>query len=278
MPRRRRTLARAAVLWVVVVPLLGSTLLERPRADAAFVRLLTTDALMHAPRGDAAGVFRFARAVNSYRIDDTRAYIDEIYRLAPLVGLDPAILIGQSALETGYWRGKFWLSDLNPAGIGIYNDDQPRSFHWATGVDAARGHVYHLYTYAAGVPPPGHLLYPFRTLTPGVEGAVRLGYAGTKTTIRSLEGSWALLPLYALGLCNKANEILGYAQDTAPTATPTATGTRTATPSATAIPPPLPVRRVAASGGNDPRRAVDGDPGTSWAVLGGGTPPGEHAL
>lgn len=276
IPRLSVTLRIVVLCLVVAIPLLATVTLDRPPAEAGFVRLQTWDKLMHAPRGDAAGVFRFARAVNSYRIDDTRAYINEIYRLAPLVGLDPAILIGQSALETGYWRGKFWISDLNPAGIGIYNDDQPTSFHWATGTDAARGHIYHLYTYAAGVPKSGHILYQYRHLTPGVDGAVRLGYAGTKTTIQSLEGSWALMDLYALGLCNKANEILGYAEQTAPTATRTPSRTATRTPTttptraATATATPRSVSGTSASDGNDPQRTLDRNLDTSWAIIGDG--------
>jgi len=221
----RTTLARTIAVWIVVALLVGGVAaLSSPATRAALVPLQPADALMHAPRGDADGVFRFAEAVGSARLPDTRAYLDEIYRLAPLVGLDPAILIGQSALETGYWRGKFWVSDLNPAGIGITDDNQPTSFHWATGTDAARGHIYHLYVYAAGVPPAGHILDQYRALDPRVQNAVDAGYAGTKTTIQSLEGSWATMSLYAQGLCNKANEILGYAERT------TTTPTRTSTP------------------------------------------------
>lgn len=225
----RSTLARSLAVWLAVALLVGGVAaLSSPATRAAFVPLQPADALMHAPRGDADGVYRFAEAVGSARLPDTRAYLDEIYRLAPLVGLDPAILVGQSALETGYWRGKFWVSDLNPAGIRITNDDQPTSFHWATGADAARGHIYHLYVYAAGVPPAGHLLDQYRALDPRVQNAVDAGYAGTKTTIQSLEGSWATMSLYAQGLCNKANEILGYAERT--TTTPTRTSTATPLP------------------------------------------------
>jgi len=228
----RTTLARMIAVWLAVAMLVGAAAtLDSPPSRAAFVALQPSDTLMHAPRGDADGIYRFAVAVGSARLSDTRAYIDEIYRLAPLVGLDPAILIGQSALETGYWRGKFWLSDLNPAGIGITDDNQPTSFHWATGTDAARGHIYHLYLYAAGVPPAGHILHQYRALDPRIQNAVDAGYAGTKTTIQSLEGSWATMSLYARGLCNKGNEILGYAEDTAPPATRTPTRTATRTPS-----------------------------------------------
>ena len=68
----------------------------------------------------------------------------------------------------------------------------------------------------------------YRALDPRVQNAVDAGYAGTKTTIQSLEGSWATMALYARGLCNKANEILGYAERT--TTTPTRTSTPTPLP------------------------------------------------
>jgi hypothetical protein len=104
-------------------------------------------------------------------------------------------------------------------------------------------------------------LYQYRNLTPGVENAVRLGYAGTKTTIQSLEGSWALMSLYAKGLCNKGNEILNFIDRTSPTSTPTATAT------------PRAIATLTASDGNDPLRTTDRDLSTSWAILGNGTPP-----
>ena len=138
MSQCQKTFVRATALGLVVSILFGSVMLLSENAGkAAFTPLQPSDKLIHAPRGDAAGMFRFAKAVGSLRLDDTRAYINEIYKLAPQVGLDPAILIAQSALETGYWRGKFWVSSLNPAGLHIYDDDQPTSFYWATGTDAA---------------------------------------------------------------------------------------------------------------------------------------------
>jgi hypothetical protein len=263
MSNRAPVIQRLFVGWLVVAVIAGlASVRDVSRTGATFTALQPADNLMHTMRGDPAGVYRFAQAVGSYRLGDTRAYINEIYRLAPQVGLDPAIMIGQSALETGYWKGRFWLSSLNPAGIGIYDDFQPTSFYWATGTDAARGHIYHLYTYAAGVPPPGHILYQYRNLTPGVENAVRLGFAGTKTTIQSLEGSWALMSLYAKGLCNKGNEILNFIDRTSPTATAT----------------PRAIATLTASDGNNPLRTTDRDLNTSWAIIGYGVPPARGYL
>lgn len=259
-----RTICGVLAVWILVSAFIGAGLLvPQPKTEAAFPALKPTDQLIGPPRGTAAGVIRLAVALGSYRLADVKDYVNEIYRLAPIVGLDPAILIGQSALETGYWKGKFWISSLNPAGIGIYDDNQPHSFYWASGANAARGHIYHLYTYARGVPPANHILHQYRAFTPGVQGAVRLGYAGTRHTIESLEGSWALMSLYALGLCNKGNEIMRFGEWSEPTATPTATAIANSGLTAS----------TTASAGNQPERTQDGYRSTSWAILGNGSIP-----
>ena len=71
-----------------------------------------------APRigGAGAGVGAQAEAT---RPEELRAYVMEVYRLAPLVGIDPAIVVAQSAHETGWWQSPAWTDHLNPAGIGI---------------------------------------------------------------------------------------------------------------------------------------------------------------
>jgi hypothetical protein len=65
------------------------------------------DRLIAAPRGNPATAIEFAERVESSRIADVRAYITEVYRLAPIVGLDPSIIVAQSAHETGYWKSAF---------------------------------------------------------------------------------------------------------------------------------------------------------------------------
>ncbi len=253
MTLQRRQLLLFATVLITILSLFGSGwVAPQTESASAWKPLQPADRLIGPARGNPEGVVRLALTLGSARPDQVSEYAYEIYRLAPQVGLDPAILIAQSALETGYWKGKFWKSSLNPAGIGIYNDNQPHSFYWANGVDAARGHIYHMYSYAVGIPQPDSILYLYRNLTPSTDGITRLGYAGTKQTIQSLEGSWALMPLYARGLCNKGNEILQFIERTQPPP----------------VPASLPVVSVSATGGNDPARTLDGSPTSNWAVAG----------
>ena len=54
-----------------------------PHAQAA-VLLASSDPILGPPRGTPEKVMRFAQEKQSTRIADTRAYIYEVYRLAPL--------------------------------------------------------------------------------------------------------------------------------------------------------------------------------------------------
>lgn len=256
--------ARLASAWLILALVLGlSSIRDPPEATAlGTMPMRTSDPLLGPPRGEPEMVIDFAERVGSVRMADVRAYVYEIFRLAPIVGLDPAIMIGQSALEMNYWRDPYWRDHLNAAGIGIFHSGAP-SFTWNNGTDAARGHIFHLYVYAAGVPSPNHILYQYRNLTPSISGILSKGYAGTTHTIAQLEGRWALMSQYAQGLVNKGNEILGTWKPPTPTPTPTA--------------PPRDVASSVASDGNDPGRAYDQNLGTSWAILGAGTiPSGGH--
>ena len=77
------------------------------------------DPLLAAPRGSAVRALASALRAEARRPEDLRAYLMEVYRLAPLVGIDPAIVVAQSAHETGWWQSPAWTDHLNPAGIGI---------------------------------------------------------------------------------------------------------------------------------------------------------------
>ncbi|HKG25793.1 MAG TPA: hypothetical protein VKB09_09100, partial [Thermomicrobiales bacterium] len=110
------------------------------------------DALSGAPRGDLVAAAACAQAHGALRPDDVTAYLAEVFRLAPLAKLDPAIVVAQSAEETGYWTSDWWNNRLNPAGIGITGDpaENAASRTWDTGTDAARAQIVHLYLYAVG--------------------------------------------------------------------------------------------------------------------------------
>jgi hypothetical protein len=70
------------------------------------------------PRGEPDTAIAVAESHSAEHIGEVRAYLRELYRLAPQVGLDPAILTARSVLETGYWSEPGWVNKLNPGAIG----------------------------------------------------------------------------------------------------------------------------------------------------------------
>ena len=132
----------------------------------------------------------------------------EVYRLAPEVGLDPAMVIAQSALETGWWQSPAWTDHLNPAGIGVTGPDVA-SPTWESGVDAARAQLVHLFLYAAGPIPPDHPLAPFIALDPRYEAALEAGRSGSATRLADLAGSWATDPEYAERVAQVGSRLFG---------------------------------------------------------------------
>lgn len=176
-------------------------------AAGAVVPMLPGDPLLGPSRGNADSAIAFAMRYGARRPGDVSAYISEVYRLAPQLGLDPAIVVAQSALETDTWRTDYWANHLNPAGIGITYWGQP-SYTWSNGTDAARGHLVHLALYATGPINPGHILYPYRHLDPRYDAALAAGYAGSTRTIADLTGRWATDPVYHQKIAGRGNDIL----------------------------------------------------------------------
>src|SRR5690606_22785910 len=105
------------------------------------------------------------------RLDQVEAFVREVYRLCGAVGLDAAILVAHSAVETGDarrgggWLSPAWTERLNPSGIGI-TDGGDLGYRFASGVEAARAHVVHHYVYARGDVPPSSPLAPYVGLDP----------------------------------------------------------------------------------------------------------------
>ena len=167
-----------------------------------------TDPLLGPARGAPERVMAVAEAAGALRPAEVRAYVAEVYRLAPVVGLDPAVVVAQSAHETGFWRSPAWRDFLNPAGLGITGPDA-ESPTWATGAEAARGQIVHLYLYAVGEIGPDHPLAPYRPLDPRYEAALGAGRAGSARTIADLAGRWAVDPRYAETIARVGNELFG---------------------------------------------------------------------
>ncbi len=158
-----------------------------------------TDRLLGPPRGRPEDVLAFAEATGVLRLADVRDYVAEVYRLAPLAGLDPALVVAQSAHETGFWRSAAWRDHLNPAGLGVTGPGVPSPV-WTGGADAARAQIVHLYLYAAGQVPAGHPLAPYVALDPRYDAAIAAGRAGAAPTLAALTGRWATDPAYAEGV------------------------------------------------------------------------------
>ena len=179
-----------------------------PAAPGARFVMAADDPLLAPPRGAAAKVLAAAPVAAAQQREALAAYIAEVYRLAPTVGLDPAVAIAQSALETGWWQSPAWAEHLNPAGIGVTGADVV-SPSWQSGTDAARAQLVHLYLYAAGPIPAGHPLAPYVALDPRYAAALSAGRAGSAGTIADLAGRWATDPAYAESIARVGTSIFG---------------------------------------------------------------------
>ena len=202
LPRRHAVVLLAATLLLAAL----AVVLLRLADDGPPALVYPDDLLLAPPRGTAEDAVATAEARDAGRLDEVRAYVAEVYRLAPLVGLDPAIVVAQSAHETAFWRSPAWRDHLNPAGIGITGPDAP-SPTWANGTDAARAQIVHLYLYAVGEIPPNHLLAPFIPLDPRYDAAVAAGRAAVASTLVELAGTWATDPDYAEGVARAGNAL-----------------------------------------------------------------------
>lgn len=160
-----------------------------------------TDRIIGPARGDAATVRSKLTAWGTARVADTEAYIAEVFRLAPAVGIDPSVVIAQWHLESDSGRSSHWREKLNPGGIGV-TDGGDVSIDYRTGASAARGQLLHLWAYATTARVPA-VLTPYMALDP----RFKLVRRGAAPTIQGLQGRWATDPNYAAKLCARGNLI-----------------------------------------------------------------------
>lgn len=181
-----------------------------------------TDRLISPARGNAAAAVSYGQRNGAKRLGEFQQYVAEVVRLAPLLQLDPSIVIAQSAHETSAWSSSWWTSRLNPAGIGITGDptqnDQSRT--WESGMDAARSQLAHELVYAIGpaeaakrwaqvVPDE-----PLVTVDPRYSAYVSAyGNTAQAETIAELAGKWGVDPEYAEGVCARGNAIYTTLED-----------------------------------------------------------------
>lgn len=168
-----------------------------------------TNALVGPSRGTPEQVMEYARAAKSKRIADVELYVYEVYRLAPILGFDPSLIIAQSALETGYWHSKWWDERLNPAGLGI--NDQPSTHPYSqkfpNGTIAARAQLAHMHAEVFG----NRKALPkvLQGVDATYQNVFNAGWAGTVVTLDDLAGTWATDPQYGWKISRVAAIIFG---------------------------------------------------------------------
>lgn len=173
------------------------------------------DRLLSTPRGEQDSAEAYATAHAAFHPDDVTAYLNAVFSTAPKVGLDPSIAVAQSAHETGAWTSAWWVTRLNPAGLGITGDpaENLASHAWANGNDAALSHLGHMLVYALGPAAASHVwasagLGSLASIDPRYVAYVEAhGNSATAVTIHGLAGTWGTDPAYDAGVCDRGNAI-----------------------------------------------------------------------
>lgn len=168
-----------------------------------------TNTIQGPTRGTSTQAIAFARNAGAVRMDEVENYINEIYRLAPQIGMDPSLLVAQSALETGYWKSYWWQERLNPAGLSINDDPTTHggSPGFANGTVSARAQMAHMHAevYGAREPLPAVL----QGVDSSYEAVFQAGWAGDIVTLEDLGGTWATDVSYGFKIARVASEIFG---------------------------------------------------------------------
>jgi hypothetical protein len=166
-------------------------------------------------------------------IDTVRQYLEEVYRLAPLVGIDPAIVVAQSAVESGNWGAipgagaTAWLERRNPGSIGVTSTGKPgekdidAGHSWKDGTDAARGQIVHMLAYSSSMKmtyeqmgQAMQAVEEHKRLDPRFDAVIDAGYLGSVVLLSDLgNGKWAADPKYAEAIARRGNEVFGFRED-----------------------------------------------------------------
>jgi uncharacterized protein YgiM (DUF1202 family) len=166
-----------------------------------------TNTIVGPVRGTANQALAVARSMGAQRMDEVTLYITEIYRRAPEVGFDPALLVAQSALETDFWRSSWWINRLNPAGIGVTGDpaQNAASPTFSSGTISARAQLAHMHAEVYGNRQP--LPPVLQGVDPTYQRVFAAGWAGTIVTVEDLAGTWAVDPLYDVKIISRARVV-----------------------------------------------------------------------
>jgi hypothetical protein len=169
----------------------------------------TTTPIIGKHHGDPEEIIDWATQNGSANIEDVEKYVNTVYTMAPLLGLNPDVVVAQSIHETTQdgipWNSYWWKTRGNPAGIGITGDpkqnDQSATF--PTGVESAVAQLAHLGLYA-GLDVPESM----RQLDPRWDAAIDAGYFGIANTISDLTNTWAIDDQYGEKLAQRLNEMV----------------------------------------------------------------------
>lgn len=151
----------------------------------------------------------WARRQSAHRIFDAEEYLKELQRICLAYSLNFSALVAQSAHETANWTSGIWVSDLNPAGIGIVGGGRNLGVQYKSGVEAARAHAYHMMLYTHGYPPNHSLINEWKDLDPRADAVASSGLLGSVNTIEDLTGKWATDPEYHNKIESKLFAIFG---------------------------------------------------------------------
>jgi uncharacterized protein YraI len=178
-----------------------------PTPPAPTVPFDVTNTIVGPVRGSANQALAVARSMGAQRMDQVTLYITEIYRRAPEIGFDPALLVSQSALETDFWRSSWWINRLNPAGLGVTGDpaQNAASPTFTSGTISARAQLAHMHAEVYGNRQP--LPPVLQGVDPTYQRVFAAGWAGTIVTVEDLAGTWAVDPLYDVKIISRARVI-----------------------------------------------------------------------
>lgn len=168
-----------------------------------------TNAIVGPVRGNSTQAKDYAKRAGAHRLPEVYNYIDEVYRLAPQLGFDPALIIAQSSLETDNWRSYWWDERLNPAGLDItgHKPTEQESESFANGTIAARAQLAHMHAEVFGSTRP--LPPVLQGVDKSYENVFAAGWAGDIKTLQDLAGTWATDPMYGWKIAKRASTIFG---------------------------------------------------------------------
>ena len=174
---------------------------------AAIPSYSPSDPLLAPARGKVEQILNHARRFGSQRMADVEAYVTEVYSLAPLVGLDPAVVISQSNLETDTWRTAYWSNQSQPGrdrnhGQMVLSRSPGRMARTPLGVRSFTS----ISTRWASLP-VATSWSRISSSIPATRQRSRPGTPGSRRTIDDLTGRWAVDPNYGEKLAGRGNDM-----------------------------------------------------------------------